>query len=98
MFCISEILLSQISEFLIFVMYALFIIIDVHILKLIHSYFSLKFNFSIFFLDKHWFQNEDSVKKNVIVICGPSGSGKSTLLKLLMNEYPECFGFSISRE
>lgn len=46
--------------------------------------------------EKNWFQNEDSVKKNVIVICGPSGSGKSTLLKLLMNEYPECFGFSIS--
>ncbi len=31
-----------------------------------------------------------------IVLCGPSGSGKSTLLKLLFQEYPDAFGFSIS--
>ncbi|XP_023237883.1 guanylate kinase-like isoform X2 [Centruroides sculpturatus] len=31
-----------------------------------------------------------------VVICGPSGSGKSTLLKYLMDEYGDCFGFSIS--
>lgn len=46
--------------------------------------------------EKNWFQHEDTIHKNVIVICGPSGSGKSTLLKILMNEYPDCFGFSIS--
>lgn len=32
-----------------------------------------------------------------IVICGPSGTGKSTLLKKLFVEYPDKFGFSISR-
>lgn len=31
-----------------------------------------------------------------LVIAGPSGSGKSTLLKRLMNEFQDCFGFSIS--
>lgn len=31
-----------------------------------------------------------------VVICGPSGSGKSTLLRYLMDEYGDCFGFSIS--
>ncbi|XP_014205944.1 guanylate kinase isoform X2 [Copidosoma floridanum] len=31
-----------------------------------------------------------------IILCGPSGSGKSTLIKLLFNEYPDKFGFSVS--
>lgn len=31
-----------------------------------------------------------------LVLCGPSGSGKSTLLKRLMEEYSDCFGFSVS--
>ncbi|XP_058796705.1 guanylate kinase isoform X1 [Phymastichus coffea] len=31
-----------------------------------------------------------------IVFCGPSGSGKSTLIKLLFDEYPDKFGFSVS--
>jgi len=30
------------------------------------------------------------------VLSGPSGAGKSTVLKLLMNEYPGLFGFSVS--
>ncbi|OMH81058.1 Chitin synthase 7 [Zancudomyces culisetae] len=34
--------------------------------------------------------------KSPIVFFGPSGSGKSTLLKLLFNEFPNQFGFSIS--
>jgi guanylate kinase len=33
-----------------------------------------------------------------VVISGPSGTGKSTLLKKLFEEFPEKFGFSISRE
>lgn len=33
-----------------------------------------------------------------VVICGPSGTGKSTLLKKLFVDYPDKFGFSISRE
>ena len=32
-----------------------------------------------------------------LVICGPSGSGKSTLLNKLMDEFSDCFTFSISR-
>ena len=32
-----------------------------------------------------------------VVISGPSGCGKSTLLKRLFKEYPEKFGFSVSR-
>ncbi|XP_011556112.2 guanylate kinase isoform X2 [Plutella xylostella] len=31
-----------------------------------------------------------------LVLCGPSGSGKSTLLKMLLKEFPDRFGFSVS--
>ena len=31
-----------------------------------------------------------------IVLCGPSGSGKSTLIKMLFDEFPDKFGFSVS--
>jgi guanylate kinase len=34
----------------------------------------------------------------IFVLSGPSGSGKSTLLKKLFAEYPDTFGFSISRK
>lgn len=33
-----------------------------------------------------------------VVMCGPSGTGKSTLLKKLMEEYKDCFAFSVSRK
>ncbi|CAG8693851.1 14892_t:CDS:2, partial [Cetraspora pellucida] len=33
-----------------------------------------------------------------VVVSGPSGSGKSTLLKRLFQDYPNGFGFSVSRE
>lgn len=33
-----------------------------------------------------------------VVISGPSGVGKSTLIKKLFREYPDSFGFSVSRE
>ena len=33
-----------------------------------------------------------------LVLTGPSGSGKSTLLKLLFDEFPDAFGFSVSRK
>ena len=32
-----------------------------------------------------------------VVVSGPSGAGKSTLLKRLFAEFPDAFGFSISR-
>ena len=31
-----------------------------------------------------------------LVLCGPSGSGKSTVMKLLMAEFGDYFGFSVS--
>ena len=31
-----------------------------------------------------------------LVVCGPSGVGKSTLIKMLMEEFPDKFGFSVS--
>lgn len=31
-----------------------------------------------------------------IVMSGPSGGGKSTLLTRIMNEFPDCFAFSVS--
>ncbi|KAK8791669.1 hypothetical protein WA538_002875 [Blastocystis sp. DL] len=31
-----------------------------------------------------------------LVLCGPSGVGKSTLIKMLMTEFPNSFGFSVS--
>lgn len=34
----------------------------------------------------------------LLVVSGPSGSGKSTLLKRLLVQFPEKFGFSISRK
>ena len=33
-----------------------------------------------------------------LVISGPSGVGKSTLLQRLFAEFPDKFGFSVSRE
>lgn len=36
--------------------------------------------------------------KRPIVLSGPSGVGKSTLLKKLFEEFPDDFGFSVSRK
>jgi guanylate kinase len=36
-------------------------------------------------------------KYRPIVVSGPSGTGKSTLLKRLFAEFPDTFGFSVSR-
>ena len=33
-----------------------------------------------------------------LVVAGPSGAGKSTLLKKAFQEYPDKFGFSVSRK
>jgi guanylate kinase len=38
------------------------------------------------------------VAAQIFVLSGPSGSGKSTLLKKLFSEYPDTFGFSVSRK
>ena len=31
-----------------------------------------------------------------LAVCGPSGAGKSTLVNMLMDEYKNEFGFSVS--
>ena len=36
--------------------------------------------------------------KRPIVLSGPSGVGKSTLLNKLFEEFPDDFGFSVSRK
>ena len=45
-----------------------------------------------------WNATQYDITPAPLVIAGPSGSGKSTLLKRLMNEFQDCFGFSISRK
>jgi ABC-type molybdenum transport system ATPase subunit/photorepair protein PhrA len=42
--------------------------------------------------------NKMQAVSKIFVIAGPSGSGKSTLLKRLCKEYPDTFGFSVSRK
>ncbi|GAB6018715.1 guanylate kinase [Chamberlinius hualienensis] len=42
------------------------------------------------------YMNRMALKPRPLILCGPSGSGKSTLLSLLMKEFPDCFGFSVS--
>lgn len=57
----------------------------------IHSnYFGIKYN--------HTFISTMQTAAKIFVVSGPSGSGKSTLLKRLFSEYPNTFGFSISRK
>ena len=40
----------------------------------------------------------DMTSLRPIVMSGPSGGGKSTLLTRMMNEFPDCFAFSVSRK
>lgn len=40
--------------------------------------------------------NNNSIGPLPIVVAGPSGVGKGTLIKLLMDKYPDLFGFSVS--
>lgn len=42
--------------------------------------------------------NNVSPSLRPVVISGPSGTGKSTLLKKLFDEFPDSFGFSVSRQ
>ena len=37
------------------------------------------------------------MKAKPLVMAGPSGCGKSTLMKKLLAEFPDMFGFSVSR-
>lgn len=41
---------------------------------------------------------ETTASQRPIVLSGPSGAGKSTLLKRLFDDYPDAFGFSVSRK
>lgn len=60
-----------------------------------------KFNLFSNFINQsdlvRWNSNQYGFAPAPLVIAGPSGSGKSTLLKRLMEEFQDCFGFSVSR-
>ncbi|XP_054155081.1 guanylate kinase-like [Oppia nitens] len=43
-----------------------------------------------------WSTSQLPIGPSPLVLTGPSGSGKSTLLRQLMDEFKDCFGFSIS--
>jgi predicted ATPase len=58
--------------------------------SLLLGYFALKKSFSKMASRHHHIPRP-------LVVAGPSGSGKSTLLKMLFEEFPDEFGFSISR-
>ena len=45
-----------------------------------------------------WTASQLPIAPTPLVLTGPSGSGKSTLLRRLMDEFQDCFGFSISRK
>jgi len=47
-------------------------------------------------LNIRWSASQLPIGPSPLVLTGPSGSGKSTLLKRLMDEFQDCFGFSIS--
>ena len=52
--------------------------------------FLLKLFVALFFVNQ-------GIKVRPIVLFGPSGCGKSTLKNRLMKDYPDKFGFSVSR-
>ena len=57
------------------------------------------FLFSVYrFISRSGFEIFKMAKYRPVVISGPSGVGKSTILKMLFNDYPECFAFSVSRK
>ncbi|KAI2804579.1 hypothetical protein BLOT_003566 [Blomia tropicalis] len=60
-----------------------------------------KFNLFSNFINQsdlvRWNSNQYGFAPAPLVIAGPSGSGKSTLLKRLMEEFQDCFGFSVSQ-
>jgi guanylate kinase len=47
-------------------------------------------------VNHRWTASQLPIAPSPLVLTGPSGSGKSTLLKRLMEEFQDCFGFSIS--
>ncbi len=49
-------------------------------------------------VNHRWTASQLPIAPSPLVLTGPSGSGKSTLLKRLMEEFQDCFGFSISRK
>lgn len=48
------------------------------------------------FARTHFYAMDISRGPRPLVVCGPSGVGKGTLIKMLLDEFPNAFGFSVS--
>jgi len=57
-----------------------------------------KYRFTTISIICHNYLNSQSMSSAIkpLVICGPSGSGKSSLIEKLINEFIDCFKFSVS--
>lgn len=68
------------------------------LISVIESYAQVAYPSSHLLLQYTVHSNNMSIAFRPLVISGPSGGGKSTVLKRAMQQYPDAFAFSVSRE